>query len=55
MIRTAILVDGGFYRKRAFALFGDISPKERADELELYCKRHIKDEHTDTAKKFIIL
>lgn len=49
MIRTAILVDGGFYRKRAFALFGAISPKERADELELYCKRHIKDEHTDTA------
>lgn len=49
MIRTAILVDGGFYRKRAYSLLGDKTPKERADELELYCKRHITEEHKDTA------
>lgn len=40
-IRTAILVDGGFYRKRAYVAFGDITPEQRADELESYCKRHL--------------
>lgn len=44
MIKTAILVDGAFYRKRAFTLFGDVSPAERAKELSSYCHRHIKDE-----------
>ena len=44
MIKTAILVDGAFYRKRAYALFGDKTPKERAKELTLYCHRHIKEE-----------
>lgn len=43
-IRTAILVDGAFYRRRAFHLYGDISPADRADELENYCKRHIREE-----------
>lgn len=52
MIRTAILVDGAFYRKRANYFFGDItevSAAQRATELEDYCKRHIKEEHNDTA------
>lgn len=40
-IKTAILVDGGFYRRRAYACLGDLSPKERADELDVYCKRHL--------------
>lgn len=40
-IRTAILIDGGFYRKRAHSAFGEATPKERADELENYCKRHL--------------
>lgn len=48
MINTAILVDGAFYRKRAYTLFGDKTPKERADELEFYCKRHIKEEKEDS-------
>ena len=39
--RTAILVDGGFYRIRARNLFGDKSPEERADELFAYCLRHL--------------
>ena len=49
MIRTAILVDGAFYRKRAFYLYGDLSPTERANELEYYCRRHIKEEKEDAS------
>ncbi len=41
MIRTAILVDGGFYRYRAQALWGDKSAKERAKELVDYCHKHL--------------
>lgn len=44
MIRTAILVDGAFYRKRAYHLFGNKTPAERAKELSSYCHRHIKEE-----------
>lgn len=44
MIRTAILVDGAFYRKRAYNLLGDRTPSERAKELSAYCHRHIIDE-----------
>ncbi len=41
-IRTAVLVDGGFYRKRANSLWGkEKTPKERADELEKYCHKHV--------------
>lgn len=36
-VKTAILVDGGFYRKRAKNLFGSKSPKDRAKELQEYC------------------
>lgn len=49
MIRTAILVDGAFYRKRAYTLFGDKTPAERANELEWYCKRHIREEKQEQA------
>lgn len=38
---TAIMVDGGFYRRRANKLFGEKSPEARADELLDYCHRHI--------------
>lgn len=44
MIKIAILVDGAFYRKRAYLLFGDKSPQDRAKELSSYCHRHIKEE-----------
>ena len=30
MIKTAILVDGAFYRKRAYHIYGDKAPAERA-------------------------
>ncbi len=41
-MKTAILVDGGFYRRRAQKIFGDISAEKRAIELVNYCKRHLK-------------
>lgn len=41
MTKTAILVDGGFYRKRARKLWGKKTPEERADELNSYAFRHI--------------
>lgn len=40
-IKTAILVDGGFYRRQSYRAFGDVDPKTRADELDSYCKRHL--------------
>lgn len=40
-MRTAILVDGGFYRRRAQAVLGDKTAQERAVELANYCKRHL--------------
>lgn len=40
-IRTAILVDGGFYRKIAQNRLGEKTPEERAKELQKYCLRHV--------------
>lgn len=40
-MKTAILVDGGFYRRRAQSVFGDMSAQDRAIELANYCKRHL--------------
>ena len=42
MVRTAILVDGGFYRKRSRTLWGEKTAEERATELIIYCQRHLK-------------
>lgn len=39
--KTAILVDGGFYRHRARSLFGKKDGQSRADELIAYCLKHI--------------
>lgn len=39
--KTAILVDGGYYRKRAEALWGRRTPQQRANELYTYCMMHI--------------
>lgn len=44
-IRTAILIDGGFYRKRARSLWGEKSPSERAEELKDYCYKHLQDRY----------
>ena len=52
--RTAILVDGGYYRKRANALWGDKDGKRRAEELFSYCLLHISepDEPRDLYRVF---
>lgn len=42
MAKTAILIDGGFYRKRARHLWGEKTAEERARELESYCKAHLR-------------
>lgn len=47
MKKTAILVDGGFYRSVAYRVFGDTDPKTRASELENYCKKHITQSNED--------
>ena len=44
MKKTAILVDGGFYRKRAAYLWGKKTPEKRAAELYAYCKAHMNRE-----------
>lgn len=46
MSKTAILVDGGFYRKRAAFLWGNRSPEETADGLIRYCYKHLAEHHT---------
>ncbi|BDD37892.1 NYN domain-containing protein [Streptococcus ruminantium] len=40
-MRTAILVDGGYYRKRSSAVFGHETAKASAERLYSYCNRHI--------------
>ncbi|NLT97604.1 MAG: NYN domain-containing protein [Christensenellaceae bacterium] len=42
MIRTAILIDGGFYRKIAQNRWGKKDPRQRAAELINYCQWHLK-------------
>lgn len=51
MTKTAILVDGAFYRKRSFYLRGDKTPFARADELYAYCMAHIEDKEADEAHR----
>ena len=41
-MKTAILVDGGFYRKRSKSILGFKSPASRAEELERYCRAHLR-------------
>lgn len=43
MSRTAILIDGGFYRKRALHLWREKSGEERAKEMHAYCVAHMAD------------
>lgn len=40
-MKTAILVDGGFYRRCAQSALGNISAEDRATELYDYCRRHL--------------
>ena len=40
-MKTAILIDGGFYRRRAQIKIGEKNAAERANELDSYCRRHL--------------
>lgn len=41
MSKTAIMIDGGFYRKRARFLWGEKTAEGRAKEIEAYCQTHL--------------
>lgn len=45
LVRTAILIDGGFYRKRAKYFRGDILPEECATEIQNYCMKHLHNKY----------
>ncbi len=47
MNRTAILIDGGFFVKRAIRLWGKKTPEELANILQDYCNRHLKRNRED--------
>lgn len=51
-MKTAILVDGGFYRKRARYLYGELTAEKRANELERYCRDHITDRSVELYRIF---
>ena len=53
MSKTAILVDGGFYRKRAKRLWGEHTPRETASGLITYAYRHLR-EHAITHELYRI-
>lgn len=55
-MKTAVLVDGGFYRKRAAHLYGKKTPEQRADELHKYCLSHVNEEreHEELASLYRI-
>ncbi len=44
-VRTAILIDGGFYNKIARIKYGAKTPSERANELVEYCYAHLRDKY----------
>lgn len=50
--QMAILVDGGFYLKRARSLRGPKSPEKRAEELVRYCRSHAKHEGSEVYRIF---
>ena len=46
-MKTSILVDGGFYRRRAQIMIGEKSAEERAKELDNYCRRHLSEKNQE--------
>lgn len=52
MGKMAVLVDGGFYLKRARCLKGEKTANERADELVQYCRDHVRHEDAELYRIF---
>ena len=52
MVKTAILVDGGFYLKRAKYFWGTENPKDMATRLVDYCLNHINND-TEEPNKYL--
>lgn len=51
MSKVAILIDGGFYRKRARYLWGVKTAEARAKELEAYCWAHLHRKDNDVDRQ----
>lgn len=51
IMKTAIFIDGAYYRKRAARLWGKKSPEKRASELYAYCMEHMKQIRKDEGSK----
>lgn len=47
-MKTAIMVDGAYYRKITSSIYGNESPKETVDRLYKYCMRHLSDKRDGT-------
>jgi uncharacterized LabA/DUF88 family protein len=47
-MKTAILVDGGFYRRRSQIVFGEKTAVSRANELDRYCRSHLTELKKET-------
>ena len=52
-MKVAILVDGGFYRKRAAYLYGKKTASARAAELNAYCLDHLKESTNYEGRKLL--
>ncbi|MET3616641.1 uncharacterized LabA/DUF88 family protein [Peptoniphilus olsenii] len=46
-MKTAILVDGAYYRKITNSVFGPSNPKNTVDKLYKYCMRHLSERKDD--------
>lgn len=51
-MKTAILIDGGFFRKRANNLYGNATPEERINQLISYVQCHLRKSKSDLYKIF---
>lgn len=52
MGKMAVLVDGGFYLKRAKCLKGEKTAHDRAEELVQYCRKHVENEGAELYRIF---
>lgn len=47
-MKTAILVDGGFYKHRAKSIYGELTPEELASRLVEHCYKHLNHKREQT-------